>query len=186
LNDTPMRHVLAITAFNNAPGNFASVPDWNAFSGFTELSKFYQFFKPNSYKLDVGDSANFNGGVAVIPFNWIVENVPGSLTFNESDIHTIQGQVSVMPGGNNRGSICKWPAGQQQLSTVQSLTEPACIIVGANNATNAINLSYTVYVNCTFFRRFPFGNASLGVEVTLLRITAATIHKQALQFALEE
>jgi hypothetical protein len=159
--DPPTTRTIACSFTNSGITPIVYPLEWTFFSGFNELASFYQFFKVKRYKIDVANSGTFSGSVAYLPFNYIVETVPSITSFTLGDLALLQGNLSVSPGGENRGIWRPWPFGTQQFSTQDASPNIAGIILGDTAVTTTDPIQVMVYVDVTFYRHYPFFTSSL-------------------------
>jgi hypothetical protein len=166
--DTPATHTLSVSYLTGIPGGGiqarAQTFNWNQLEGFVELSDFYQYFTPLSYKLDISPAIDLTDNTLVValqPHNYIVESVPSTVSFTTGTLATMRGHVTFQVGSNNRGNWSSWPALTQQLNSIDSLSQPAGLILTACDLTSTGSFSVVVSVTCRFFRRSPFNSLSL-------------------------
>ncbi len=147
----------------------AVAPGWDDFGGYVELSDFYEYFVPTSYKIDVqvpkGDTVG-SGIVAFVPINYITGPTPASLTISSQDLLTIRGRVEVMEGARNNGRWCVWPHAQQNMALESAATQEAGFVVATGIGTQTTIL---VSITCRFYRRYPFAGLTNGGQVIPVR-----------------
>ncbi len=158
-SDQPTSRTLAanfVLTLDSASDTGRITVNWGDLEGFTELADFFQYFRPTSYKFDIAANPTLNQlmEVALQPLNYIVES-PSTNVFDLGDLSTMRGHMTIQPGSNNRGRWTAWPNFTQQLNALDSLLQPACVLLGATSGPN-VTLNGVAYVTVSFFRRNPY------------------------------
>jgi hypothetical protein len=158
-SDPSFTHVLsyALDAAVVAPanGNIQTI-FFNGLSGFPQLSTFFEFAQPVSYRLRMSYT-NWNGTVAFVPMNPLNVSLPSLISTDPLALSEVRGNVRLQSGYNNTGVWCRYPYAQLGLQTyyLQNAPGVAGYIMFYNDASTVINwtIQMTIEMKVRFYRR---------------------------------
>jgi hypothetical protein len=157
--DPSFTHVLSyvLDAAVTSPANgFIQTVFFSGFSGFPQLSTFFEMAQPVSYRLRMSYT-NWNGTAAYVPMNPLNVSLPSLINTDPLALLEVRGSVRLQSGFDNTGVWCRYPYTQQGFQTyyLQNAPGVAGYIMLYNDASTVANwtIQMTIEVKVRFFRR---------------------------------